>query len=57
MDKTQIFNADRYAEQTFKAANALFDYPNAGLVPEKAKLLEKLQKMHLRQHSRKWMKK
>ena len=29
---TQIFNADRYAEQTFKAANALFDYPNAGLV-------------------------
>ena len=32
MDKTQIFNADRYAEQTFKAANALFDYPNAGLV-------------------------
>ena len=29
---TQLFNADRYAEQTFKAANALFDYPNAGLV-------------------------
>ena len=32
MDKTKIFNAEKYAEQTFKAVNALYDYPNAGLV-------------------------
>ena len=27
-----IFNAEQYAEQTFKAVNALFDYPTAGVV-------------------------
>lgn len=27
-----IFDADKYAEQTFKAVNALFDYPTAGVV-------------------------
>ncbi len=31
-DKTILFDAEQYAKQTFKAANALFDYPNAGVV-------------------------
>ena len=29
-----IFDADKYAEQTFKAVNALFDYPTAGGCPD-----------------------
>ncbi len=32
MEKSKIFNADQYADQTFKAVNALFDYPTAGIV-------------------------
>ena len=32
MADIKIFNADEYAKQTFKAANALFDYPTAGVV-------------------------
>ena len=32
MADIKIFDADKYAKQTFKAANALFDYPNAGVV-------------------------
>lgn len=31
MDKT-LFNAEDYARKTFKAVNALFDYPTAGVV-------------------------
>lgn len=31
-DKTILFDAEQYAKQTYKAANALFDYPNAGVV-------------------------
>ena len=29
---TKLFDAEQYAKQTFKAANALFDYPTAGVV-------------------------
>lgn len=32
MADIKIFNAEEYAKQTFKAANALFDYPTAGVV-------------------------
>lgn len=28
----KLFDAEQYAKQTFKATNALFDYPNAGVV-------------------------
>lgn len=31
-DKIKIFDAEKYADKTFKAINALFDYPKAGLV-------------------------
>ena len=29
---SNLFNADKYAQDTFKAVNALFDYPTAGVV-------------------------
>lgn len=32
MGNIKLFNADNYADKTFKAVNALFDYPNAGVV-------------------------
>lgn len=32
MANTKIFDADKYAEKTFKAVNALFDFPTAGVV-------------------------
>ena len=32
MGNVKLFNADSYADKTFKAVNALFDYPNAGVV-------------------------
>jgi hypothetical protein len=32
MADIKLFDADLYAKQTFKAANALFDYPTAGVV-------------------------
>lgn len=32
MGNVKLFNADSYANKTFKAVNALFDYPNAGVV-------------------------
>lgn len=32
MENVKLFNADSYADKTFKAVNALFDYPNAGVV-------------------------
>lgn len=32
MGNVKLFNADNYADKTFKAVNALFDYPNAGVV-------------------------
>ncbi len=32
MRNVKLFNADNYADKTFKAVNALFDYPNAGVV-------------------------
>lgn len=32
MGNVKLFNADNYADKTFKAVNALFDYPNAGVI-------------------------